>query len=251
MEVLITIWSHCQDENRGGNWGKVGPEYLGTLLNISPKYPKKLGKVWKVLTEPGEGCTSAWLEYDDDDNLIVHDWDIENKGLKASRNNGHKGGRVKVSDEPTGNPQDNPQPPQQDNPQPPQQDNPQVTHGALDRSRVDRNRVEGSSREEEKRPTPTPTFQQVWDWFAKNRVGYAKEDVQVAFEMFEGDKDSDGNWKWGQSILIDWRQKFPIRVAEIAAKRQTRQSAPGQSTPPPPPGQPVAASFADMRESEA
>lgn len=100
LYVLLRLWGHCQDRQRGANWGKVGPKYVEAVCDWSGEE----GKLFEALTTPIFEGKKPFLEVKKGA-VVVHDWAQVNKALIAAWKNGGRGGRPPVT---RGNPTANP-----------------------------------------------------------------------------------------------------------------------------------------------
>jgi len=112
LEVLIRLWGHCQQANRGHCWRGADAEYVEDVC----RWEGPPGKLFNLLLE------LLWIEQDGD-TIRIHDWDQYNAGLISNWRNGKKSkGRPKNK------------PPPQAMPNPPETHglstcNPPETHG--------------------------------------------------------------------------------------------------------------------------
>jgi len=97
MECIITIWAHCQSNQRGGWWPGADAEYVEMLCN----WEGQAGVLFKALVECGKP-KAGFIEVEEG-GLRIHDWDATNAKFVANWHNGGKGGRPKKKGEnPTG-----------------------------------------------------------------------------------------------------------------------------------------------------
>jgi hypothetical protein len=88
LEYLVALWAHCQEDQRGGNWGKMGPEYVELIAG----WEGKSGELYTILSTPGIQGKSGWVE-DRNGRIVIHDWHEHNKSLLNSWKSGRFGGR--------------------------------------------------------------------------------------------------------------------------------------------------------------
>ena len=90
MEYIITLWAHCQSNQRGGFWPGADAEYVEMLCN----WDGDPGVLFKALLEcgkPKEGFIESATG-----GLVIHDWDRMNARFVANWHNGPRGGRPKT-----------------------------------------------------------------------------------------------------------------------------------------------------------
>ena len=90
LEFLVRLWGHCQKEQRGEDWGKVGADYVEAIA----QWNGEAGKLYRSLLRPVKNGGVGWIE-ERRGKVIVHDWNLVNAKLVANWVNGAKGGRPK------------------------------------------------------------------------------------------------------------------------------------------------------------
>lgn len=88
MEALIRIWGHCQSNKRGERWTGRGADYL----EVVAKWEGERGALFRALKDYG------WIEVHGED-VVIHNWEMKNSCLLASRKNGKLGGRPRKPEE--------------------------------------------------------------------------------------------------------------------------------------------------------
>ena len=110
LHYLIRLWSHCQEEKRGGLWVGATPDYVEAVC----QFRGKQGKLYAALLAPLVPTGVGFIEDGTSSGekltpfVQIHDWHEENGGLIVSWKNGCKGGRKRTRGLPTDSPTDNP-----------------------------------------------------------------------------------------------------------------------------------------------
>lgn len=101
LEYLIRLWGHCEEQQRGEDWGKVTAEYIEAICN----WPGEREKLFTALTRPFCG-KPGWISIKSGGKVIISNWNEQNIGLVANwlRNPGGK----KKNGSPKGNPPETP-----------------------------------------------------------------------------------------------------------------------------------------------
>lgn len=81
-EVLIRLWGHCQDSQRGEYWPRADADYLEVVCG----WDGQPGLLWRALLD------AHWI-LQDAGGVRVHDWNAMNPSFLANWRNGPKGGR--------------------------------------------------------------------------------------------------------------------------------------------------------------
>lgn len=218
MELLVRLWTHCQQNKRGHYWRGVNADYVEVVCCGR----NKKGRLFTALRDCG------WI-HERVDGIEVHDWDKHNASLIA---------RWKRDAKPA-------QTPEQPSTQPPVQ-TPDRT--GQDLKGQEMTESEGNCNNNGRQLTPTREEAVVW--FQKNGSGYTAEQVKAAFDSLEATKHPDGWWKFGNSMVTDWRSALSSRLALFDKKNTApRPSSGSTSDVPPPPGAAVV-DFDAMRQSE-
>ncbi len=87
MEYVITVWGHCQSNQRGGFWPGTDVDYVEMLCD----WDGEAGLLFKALVECG-APKAGFIEVETG-GLRIHDWDEMNSKTIANWGNGAKGGR--------------------------------------------------------------------------------------------------------------------------------------------------------------
>jgi hypothetical protein len=97
-EFILRLWAHCQENQRGANWGKgVTAEYVEMVC----EWPGEPGVLFTALLKRLMPGRTGFAEVNRKGEFIVHDWDEHNRGLLANwfRNpNGRAGANGKPKD---------------------------------------------------------------------------------------------------------------------------------------------------------
>lgn len=93
LHVLVKLWTHCQKEQRGGNWGPVGRDYVLAVAGWAGKSYTEKRRLWNALLRKAGPTLFGFVWLDEAKNVVIHDWDKENAYLKANWVNGKNGGR--------------------------------------------------------------------------------------------------------------------------------------------------------------
>jgi hypothetical protein len=90
-EVLLRLWGHCQQNQRGEFWPGADPEYVEVVCG----WAGEAGTLFKALTE-GINGRPGWIEMEEG-GLRIHDWGATNAGLLHNwRVGATSGGRPKT-----------------------------------------------------------------------------------------------------------------------------------------------------------
>lgn len=217
MELLVRLWTHCQQNKRGQFWRGVNADYVEVVCCGR----NKKGRLFTALRDCG------WI-HDREDGIEVHDWDKHNASLIA---------RWKRDVKPA-------QTPAQPCTQPPVQTPDKTGHErtGLEVTGSDENANNNGSR-------LTPTREEAVAWFQENDSGYTAEQMRSAFDSLEATKDPAGWWKFGNSKVTDWRSALSSRLALFDHhKAVPRWASNGNDDVPPPPGA-GAVDFGAMRKN--
>ena len=181
MEILVRLWTHCQQNKRGHFWRGVNADYVEVVCCGR----NKKGRFFTALRDCG------WIQ-EKSDGIEVHDWDKHNASLIA---------RWKRDVRPA-------QTSAQPSTQPPEQ-TPDRT--GQDLKGQEMTGSDGNSNNNGRQLTPTR--EQAVAWFLRNESGYTAEQVKAAFDSMEATKHPDGWWKFGNSMVTDWRSALSSRLA--------------------------------------
>lgn len=216
MELLVRLWTHCQQNKRGQFWRGANSDYVEVVLAGR----SRRGKLFTALRD----C--QWI-HERDDGIEVHDWDKHNASLIARWNREKKPRQT----------------PAQASAQPPAQ--------APDRTGQDMTGLEGSC--SNKDAPLTPTLEQALEWFRSNGSGYIDDQVKAAFESLEATKHPDGCWKFGQAMVTDWRSALSSRLALLFKRTPASAVVNGKASQwaPPSPMSSGPVDLARMRIAEA
>jgi hypothetical protein len=88
LEYLVALWAHCQEDQRGGNWGKMGGDYVELIAG----WEGTAGELFTILCTANVQGKSGWVEARNG-RIVIHDWNEHNKSLVTSWKNGRFGGR--------------------------------------------------------------------------------------------------------------------------------------------------------------
>jgi uncharacterized lipoprotein NlpE involved in copper resistance len=223
-EYLLRLWQHCQLVKKGGNWGKVTPEYVEAVC----EYRGKRGKLFDALLNPLDGSEDGvgWVELRPSGDVVVHDWDRVNARLITSWENGKTGGRSKslsrnLGTEPMGNPRVTDGLPM---------GNPRVTHGSTYRGDKEDKGDGGDERDTlpsldqvSELEATIPTVEQMAAELATAAVPY--EYLRKRHEYLT----ENGRWLvkdgLGRVRLINWKRKILSWWLEDQEKRGANKQA--------------------------
>jgi hypothetical protein len=202
MEYLVRLWAHCHGNKRGQFWPDANGDYVELVITGR----NKKGRVYAALLKHG------WV-HESAQGIEVHDWGTHNKSLVArwDRDKNPKQTRAQESAQtPT-----------------------QSTTG-LD--------CKGQNRTGGDTPPPSsaqmaPTCEQAVKYFESLQSGYTRQQVEQVWHSFNATRDPIGGWwKWGKTMVQDWRSAMESRLLSNSSKNvapAAQQREPG--TPPPPP----------------
>ncbi len=132
MEVLVLLWGHCQEGQRGEVWRNIDDDYIEDVC----RWESDRGRLVEALIQ------SRWIEKKANGSVVVRSWEFYNNSLVKNWKNGVRGGRPK---KPSGNPTGTQQEPKHDIGL--TQQEPNVGFGVSDEIRLDRIREEERRRE--------------------------------------------------------------------------------------------------------
>jgi hypothetical protein len=75
MFHLTKLWSYCEIDQRGANFGKVDAVFIEEIC----EWDGETGKLFEALTRKVGG--SGWLELRKNGVVVVHDWESNNRRL--------------------------------------------------------------------------------------------------------------------------------------------------------------------------
>jgi hypothetical protein len=217
MELLVRLWTHCQQNKRGQFWRGVNADYVEFVC--CGRACK--GRFFTALRDCG------WI-HEHEDGIEIHDWGKHNASLIA---------RWRRDDKPA-------QPPAHLSTLPPTQTRDrtgQDLKGQVMTGPDGNNSNQGSQL--------TPTLEQAVAWFHKNDSGYTAQQVKTAFDSLEATKHPEGWWKFGNSMVTDWRSALSSRLALYDKKNSARRPAEGQSDEPPVPVKSAVVTLSEMRSA--
>ena len=220
MELLVRLWTHCQQNKRGQYWPGANPDYVEVVCAGR----SRRGKLFAALRD----C--AWI-HEREDGIEVHDWDKHNASLIA---------RWRRDIKPVQTPA---QPPTQTSAQSPAQ-----THDRTGQDLTGPGTTGQGASANNIGTSLTPTLAEAVGWFEHNGSGYTSAQVKAAFDSLEATKHPEGWWKFGNSMVTDWRSALSSRLALYSdKKRSSRGAAQWQSDPPPVPLSPTPVTLFEMR----
>jgi hypothetical protein len=190
MELLVRLWTHCQQNKRGQFWRGANSDYVEVVCAGR----SRRGKLFTALRD----C--QWI-HERPDGIEVHDWDKHNASLIARWKRD-----VKPAQTPT-------QPATQTPVQPPDRTGQDMTG-------KDTRGEDGSINNN--CGQMTPTLEEAVAWFQKNGSVYTADQVKAAFDSLEATKDPGGWWKFGQGRVTDWRSALSSRLALFSDKKNAR-----------------------------
>lgn len=215
MELLVRLWTHCQQNKRGQFWFGANSDYVEVVCCGR----SKKGRLFAALRD----C--QWI-HERQNGIEVHDWDKHNASLVARWKRDVKPGLSPV--------QPSAQPPVQT----PNRTGQDTT--GLDTIGLDLNNNKSSQL--------TPTLEEAAAWFQKSGSGYTAEQVKTVFESLEATKHPDGRWRFGQAIVTDWRSALSSRLALLFDKRNSaRGLEPSRTNEPPVTVKTDAVTLSEMR----
>lgn len=216
MELLVRIWTHCQQNKRGQFWRGANSDYVEVVCAGR----SRRGKLFTALRDCG------WIQ-EHEDGIEIHDWDKHNASLIARWKRDVKPAQTSA----------------QPATQPPVQ-TPDRT--GQDRTGQETREPDGSGIN--KSSQLTPTLEEAVAWFQQNKSGYTAEQVRAAFDSLEATKHPDGWWKFGQAMVTDWRSALSSRLALFSDKKNSaRGAAERQSDEPPVPVKSGTVTLGEMR----
>lgn len=238
LEYLVNIWAHCQDRQRGENWGKVSPTYV----EMAAGWNGEPGALFEALLAPYNG-KPGWIHMVDGE-VIVTGWNVENKSLIQSWCGSPHSTVLRTRFQkflelypPRGRKTD-----------------PQASPGlGLETLPPgDRSYIKGSDLSTHTHtppsigdppappalsaPRPTPTLEEAVRFVSENeprvvdenlgREWPLLEDVRRAYLSLEATKAEDGAWMWGKRRATDWRAVLLLRLGDQRGKENENQRAP-------------------------
>jgi len=222
LEILVRLWSHCQEDQRGDLWPKADWMYVEAIIRWSgePKsaFERLVAAGWVTETKRG---------------IRISSWSEHNKSLVNSWRNGRFGGRKK---KPTGNPRVTHGQPVA---------NPTAAHGASDKSRVE----EGETRTHTRASIGAPETAEApsLDEFLAFCAAFRGELASGTPGPIDPEW-AQKNWEWwsnsrnaGFETLKDWRRAVVARWRENCRTRSAPPAGPAK------PASPVAAAIGDRQ----
>lgn len=91
MEYLLRLWSHCQRDKRGENWGKKSEEYVEEMC----EWPGERGKLFSAMSKPYCG-RPGWIRILGSGQVVVTSWTEHNQSLVNNWNR-NPGGVAKTA----------------------------------------------------------------------------------------------------------------------------------------------------------